>query len=146
MVVRRASSSGYLLSLIGTVIHALAYGLRRNRCVALPPEYGGGGPLGAPRLTSDLEGTIRCVACSLCVAACPSHCIDLEAGWSEDGDSDRVPIRFELDLGRCVLCGHCVEACPHEAIEMGWGRALPVAHTAEQLLIDKAGLLSGQDS
>ena len=146
MVVRPASSSGYLLSLIGTVIHALACGLRRNRSVALPPEYGGRGLIGAPRLTRDREGTIRCVACSLCVAACPSHCIDLEAGWSEGGQTDRVPIRFELDLGRCVLCGHCVEACPHEAIEMGRDRALPVARTAEQLLIDKAGLLSGQDS
>ena len=146
MVVQRALSLGYLGSLIGTVIHAFAYGLRRSRSVALPPHRGSRGLISAPRLTRNREGAIRCVACSLCVAACPSHCIDLEAGWSEDGETDRVPIRFELDLGRCVLCGHCVEACPHEAIEMGRGRALPVAHTTEQLLIDKAALLSAQYS
>ncbi len=143
---QRSLSSGYLRSLIGTVIHVFAYGLRRNRSVVLPPDRGGQALIGVPRLTRNQQGAIRCVACSLCEAACPSHCIDLEAGWSKDGGRDRVPVRFDLDLGRCVLCGHCVEACPHEAIEMVRGGALPVAHVAEQLLIDKEALLEGQPS
>ncbi len=143
---QRSSSSGYFRSLIGTVIHAFACGLRFNRSVVLPPNRGGQALIGVPRLTRNQQGAVRCVACSLCEAACPSHCIDLEAGWSEGAETDRVPVRFDLDLGRCVLCGHCVEACPHEAIEMVGGRALPVAHAAEQLLIDKEALLEGQHS
>ncbi len=123
-------------SLIGTVIHAFAHGFRRGRFVQLPPDRSGKDQIGAPRLTRNQDGALRCVACSLCSAACPSHCINLEAGWSEGSDTDRVPVRFDLDLGRCALCGHCVEACPHEAIEMVRGGTMPVVHEVEQLLIN----------
>ena len=132
----------YLRSLIGTLIHSFACGFRSNKAASLPS--GREGPrwqTGVPRLIRDQEA-VRCVACALCASACPSRCIDLQAGWREGEEVSRMPVRFDLDLSRCVFCGLCVEACPHEAIEMGYSRSLPLPGKAGQLLqLDRDALL-----
>ena len=63
------------------------------------------------------KGETACVACGLCVAACPSRCITLEIREREDGS--RYPGRYEIDALRCIFCGYCQEVCPEEAIHVG---------------------------
>ncbi len=64
----------------------------------------------------DESGTNKCVACGLCAAVCPAHCISIKAGEDEEGM--RYPISYEINAIRCVYCGFCVEACPVDAIRM----------------------------
>jgi NADH-quinone oxidoreductase subunit I len=45
----------------------------------------------------------------------------IEAGERLDGRSEKMPVRFEIDLLECIYCGYCVEACPMEAIRMDTG-------------------------
>lgn len=63
------------------------------------------------------KGEPACVACGLCVAVCPSHCITLEIRERENGS--RYPGRYEIDALRCIFCGYCQEACPVDAIRLG---------------------------
>jgi NADH-quinone oxidoreductase chain I len=63
------------------------------------------------------KGEPACVACGLCVAVCPSHCITLEIKEREDGT--RYPGKYEINAARCVFCGFCQEACPVNAIKLG---------------------------
>jgi NADH-quinone oxidoreductase subunit I len=70
---------------------------------------------GQPRLAVNEDGTIRCVSCGMCEAACPAYAITID-GHETDRDIEREPERFEIDFLRCILCGFCEEACPKEAI------------------------------
>ncbi|MAG20940.1 MAG: NADH-quinone oxidoreductase subunit NuoI [Candidatus Marinimicrobia bacterium] len=81
----------------------------------IPPE----GYRGLHRLNKCPNGRIRCVACEMCAAACPSRCIHIVPGASpwEDG-KERYPVRFDIDLLRCIYCGFCEQACPEQAIEL----------------------------
>ena len=67
-------------------------------------------------LTRDPDGQERCVACYLCAAACPVHCIALQA--AEDGHGRRYPEFFRINFSRCIFCGYCEEACPTYAIQL----------------------------
>lgn len=71
-------------------------------------------------LVKDEQGREKCVACLLCMAACPALCIHIEpepapADWD---DRERRPKVFELDMLRCIYCGFCEEACPCDAIRL----------------------------
>lgn len=71
-------------------------------------------------LVKDEQGREKCVACLLCMAACPALCIHIEpepapAGWD---DRERRPKVFEIDMLRCIYCGYCEEACPCDAIRL----------------------------
>lgn len=76
---------------------------------------------GRHRLTTHEDGTMKCVACFMCQTNCPSHCIMIEAGERLDGRSEKMPVRFDIDLLECIYCGYCVEACPMDAIRMDTG-------------------------
>lgn len=76
---------------------------------------------GRHRLTTHEDGTMKCVACFLCQTNCPANCIMIEAGERFDGRSEKMPVRFEIDLLECIYCGFCVEACPKDAIRMDTG-------------------------
>lgn len=52
----------------------------------------------------------KCIACSLCVRNCPSHCIELETEVGED--KKRKPKNYTINFGMCMFCGLCVETCP----------------------------------
>ncbi len=45
-----------------------------------------------------------CIACGLCVKACPQNAITLVDG------------KALIDLGKCTACGQCVEVCPVNAV------------------------------
>lgn len=76
---------------------------------------------GRHRLTTHEDGTMKCVACYMCQTNCPAKCIMIEAGERLDSRSEKMPVRFEIDLLECIYCGYCVEACPMEAIRMDTG-------------------------
>jgi Pyruvate/2-oxoacid:ferredoxin oxidoreductase delta subunit len=58
-----------------------------------------------------------CKGCNLCVAACPSGVLALDA-------DQRVAVG---DIGRCIFCGVCAVRCPDFAILL----ERPVPHPVE---------------
>lgn len=85
------------------------------------------------------KGESLCVACGLCVAACPSKCITLEIGERDDGT--RYPRRYEINAIRCIFCGFCQEVCPVDAIRLGRNYEY-VQSSREELVLDIKTLLS----
>ncbi len=95
-----------------------------------------------PRLNVNKDGSLRCVACMLCMTICPSEAIRIIAGYVDYGlenelterekgnhsldnlakgvfdDGRRHPSLFEIDMLRCICCRYCEEICPEEAIEL----------------------------
>jgi NADH-quinone oxidoreductase subunit I len=67
------------------------------------------------------NGLPQCVACMMCATVCPSECIFIEAGETDDPEIQKYPTSFVIDLNRCCFCGFCVEACPVDAIRMDTG-------------------------
>jgi len=93
---------------------------------------------GRHRLTVHEDGTLKCVACGLCAAVCPSRCIYIEPGEREDGE--RFPQVYEIEVTRCVFCGFCQEVCPFDAIVLTEEYELATTHKAA-LLYDKDALI-----
>jgi len=87
------------------------------------------------------KGETACVACGLCVAVCPSHCITLEIKEREDGS--RYPGKYEIDSLRCVFCGFCQEACPVNAIKLG-GDYEFIHYKRDDFKLTKESLLSAK--
>ncbi|HSB15713.1 MAG TPA: NADH-quinone oxidoreductase subunit NuoI [Bryobacteraceae bacterium] len=85
-------------------------------------------------LRRDEEGMEKCVACFLCAAACPSHCIYIEAAENTAEErisgGERYAKVYNIDYNRCIFCGYCVEACPTDAITHGHGFETASYHTS----------------
>jgi len=68
-------------------------------------------------LLSDKEtGELNCTSCMLCMRACPTAAISIDAPRGED--KKRVLKVFRVDHGLCCFCGLCEEACNFSAIKM----------------------------
>lgn len=96
---------------------------------------------GVHRLNRDEQGRVACVACFMCEAACPAHCIHIVAAESPWPDREKYPRQFDIDELRCIYCGMCEEACPVDAIELTPEFDL-VGRTREEMIFDKEKLLS----
>ena len=107
-----------------------------------PPRY-----RGRIILSRDPDGGERCVACYLCSAACPVHCIALQATADETGR--RYPAFFRINFSRCIFCGFCEDACPTLAIqltpdfEMCEFERQNLVYEKEHLLINGPGKYAG---
>jgi NADH-quinone oxidoreductase subunit I len=88
------------------------------------------------------NGEERCIACKLCEAVCPAHCIVIESEPREDGS--RRTTRYDIDMTKCIYCGFCQEACPVDAIVEGPNMDFSV-ETREELIYDKQKLLDNGD-
>lgn len=72
-----------------------------------------------PNLPSRSHGSFilypeKCIACGLCVNACPNGVIKLDSFRNEE--NKKVLENYKMSLGYCLFCGLCVEACPTDAI------------------------------
>ena len=97
---------------------------------------------GRHRLARNEDGSIKCVACGLCAAVCPSRCIYIEPGEAPNGL--RYPQVYEIEIGRCIYCGYCAEVCPFDAIKLTQEYELATTDKRE-LLYDKDVLLEPRD-
>jgi NADH-quinone oxidoreductase subunit I len=107
-----------ITSAVATMALVFRHALRKRVTIQYPDER----PAIPPRwrgriiLSRDPDGGERCVACYLCSAACPVHCIALQA--TEDEHGRRYPAFFRINFSRCIFCGFCEEACPTYAIQL----------------------------
>lgn len=52
-----------------------------------------------------------CISCEMCVRACPSNCISLEAKRNEETKKKDLSW-YKIDFGKCNYCRLCEEICP----------------------------------
>ncbi|MBI5588350.1 MAG: NADH-quinone oxidoreductase subunit I [Deltaproteobacteria bacterium] len=76
---------------------------------------------GVHTLNRDEHGRELCVACELCVKACPTSCITVVPMEDDTGRgiADRVAKIWKVNLVRCLYCGYCEDACPTRAVRLG---------------------------
>jgi len=99
---------------------------------------------GHPVLVALDDGKPKCVACGLCEFACPTDCITILPGETQDR-IERFPRVFDIDMSRCMFCGLCEESCPEEAIVMS--RDVELARLKrEEMLFHKEDLLRDEAS
>jgi NADH-quinone oxidoreductase subunit I len=68
-------------------------------------------------LLSDKEtGELNCTMCMLCMRACPTAAIRIDAPRGED--KKRHLNSFEVDHALCCYCGLCEDACNFSALKM----------------------------
>ena len=97
-----------------------------------------------PGVPADFVGLERCIGCALCAAACPSHCIFVQAGENTEelrfSPGERYAEIYQINLLRCIFCGMCEEACPTGAIVLTNDFEL-AEYTREDFIYNKERLL-----
>jgi NADH-quinone oxidoreductase subunit I len=109
-------SKWFLADLFTGLGVTLGYAFRKPVTIQYPEQHRPISPRyrGRQELTLHPDGSVKCVACGLCAAVCPSRCITVDPGELPDGR--RFPIVYQIEMTRCVFCGFCEEACPYDAV------------------------------
>jgi NADH-quinone oxidoreductase subunit I len=92
----------------------------------------------------------KCIACDLCVKACPVDCIyidksgprriDKETGLVNEADPKNGKLlRFAIDYSKCLFCALCTEPCPTDCIHMGKLHDLS-SYSREDVVVEFAAL------
>lgn len=79
----------------------------------------------------------KCIACELCVRACPNNAIQL--GWEKgegEGAAKRRLTSYHLEPGLCLFCGLCAEACPTKALATAPRYELATTKREKAALVD----------
>ena len=56
----------------------------------------------------------KCIACGLCVRACPNQVIFMAT--EKDENNKKIITDYTMKLEYCLYCGLCIEACPTDAL------------------------------
>lgn len=56
----------------------------------------------------------NCIACGLCMKACPNKVLSLET--FKDANNKKQLLSYSIDLQYCMFCNYCVEACPKSCL------------------------------
>ena len=81
--------------------------------LAIPAGYHGY----VKMIYDDRTGITKCVACMLCVKACPVACIEIDAVTNPE-TKKKLSATFKLNYSTCMYCNLCIEACNFDAIVM----------------------------
>ena len=99
---------------------------------------------GLPRLNVNPEtGETLCIACDLCVKACPEHLI-LISSERDPVTKRKVLTNYTFDVSRCMFCGLCEEACSTDALELSQDYEI-ATYTRDHFILDRARLESGPE-
>lgn len=88
-------------------------------------------------LTDHETGKLNCTACLLCMRACPSGAIEIEAEKDEKGK--RHLVEFKVNYHICCFCGLCEDACNFAAIKMATKYEFP-EYDKDKLVYDSKKL------
>ncbi|NLN86118.1 MAG: NADH-quinone oxidoreductase subunit I [Syntrophomonadaceae bacterium] len=69
-----------------------------------------------PHLQDRFRGSLaydypKCIACGLCIKACPNNVLTLET-YKDEGSRKKKVAYYAIDLQYCLFCNLCVEICP----------------------------------
>jgi NADH-quinone oxidoreductase chain I len=136
-------SKYFLTDLFTGLSVTLKYAFKKPMTYQYPEQHRPIAPRyrGRHRLEVHPDGSIKCVACGLCAAVCPSRCIYLEPGELPDGR--RFPHVYRVEMARCVFCGYCQEVCPFDAVVLTQKHELATVKK-DELVYDKEALLARQ--
>lgn len=57
----------------------------------------------------------KCIACGLCIKACPNNVLTLDT-FKDEGSKKKKVSLYSIDLQYCLFCNLCVEVCPTDAL------------------------------
>lgn len=96
-------------------------------------------------LLSDKEtGELNCTACLLCMKACPTGAIVIDAPRDEV-TKKRTLKGFNIDFGLCCFCGLCEEACNFSALKMTGKYEFSTIHKEDLVWDEKKLQETGRD-
>lgn len=57
----------------------------------------------------------KCIACGLCMKACPNRVLSFETEKDEETGKKKL-MQYTIDLQYCMFCNFCVEVCPKDCL------------------------------